>query len=160
VTPDDETYEAAFLKARLLDEQGSPEADVAYLEAYARDPRRAEPLHALALRWFRAGSPALAYLFARRAAELTIPSTGVLLDEDVYTWGAADLVAASAFYLQDVDPRALQVGLEHAERAHQARPGDPRIAQNLAHYQIAVAVAVARAVEPVHDEATSESEPR
>lgn len=135
----DETYEAAFRRGRVLDRQGSDEADGAYLEAYAMDPRRAEPLHALALRHLRCQRYALAYLYARRAVELPHPSTDLFVDEDVYAWGARDLVAASAFYLRDADPTAFGVGLACAELAHRARPDDPRLAANLAHYRDVVA---------------------
>jgi tetratricopeptide (TPR) repeat protein len=135
----DETYEAAFRRGRVLDRQGASEADAAYLEAYVLDPRRAEPLCALALRHLRAGRLAVAYLFARRAAELPAPSTDLFIDEGVYAWGAADLVAASAFHLRGSDPGAFEVGLACAERAHRACPDDPRIAQNLACYRQAQA---------------------
>src|SRR5271154_156347 len=93
----DETYEAKFRRGRVLAELGRCwESDAAYLEAHAFDPRRAEPLYAIAKRWHELDNHALTYLFARRASELPLPETDLFVDADVYAWKAADLVAVHA----------------------------------------------------------------
>lgn len=139
----DETYEATFRLARVLDhlEADPVEVDAAYLRAHSADPRRAEPLCAVALRRFLAGDHALAYLLARRAAELPQPATDMFVDEEVYAWRALDLVASSALRIAGADPPALWVGLEAARRACEARPGDARLAKNLKIYRTAAMVA-------------------
>jgi hypothetical protein len=143
----DETYEALFRYARVTTalEAIDPDPDpdlrpghgrviVRYLAAHTFDPRRAEPLCALAEYLQSRGDHALAYMMSRRAAELPLPSTDLFVDDSAYTHRASDLAAVSAFYLRNIDPCAYAIGSMHMRRAIAASPDDPRIQQNLALY--------------------------
>lgn len=130
----DEAYEALFRVGRVLDKLGQSEADAAYIAAHDFDPRRAEPLHALALRYYKQGKHALTYLYARRAAELPLPDTDLFVDEAVYTWQAADLVGTSGYYLRGIDSSAFALGRQYAKRALRMCPGDERLIKNLSFY--------------------------
>ncbi len=127
----DEVYEAKYRIAKMMDELDYPWSKVQqkYLDAHAHDPRRAEPLHAIAQHWHDAEQHALARIFATAAAELPKPPTDLFLDEDVYTWKAADLAAIASFYVgRKAD------GRRFAEKAVRSRPDDERLRANRAHY--------------------------
>ncbi len=131
-----ETFEAAFRMAKLtLQLHGIAEALPEFLAAHAIDPRRAEPLEAIAQHYYKTDNHALTYLFARRAMEIPKPTTDVVfLDADVYDWKAADLVGISGFYVGQKEPSALELGREAAEQAVEARPADQRLRNNLSFY--------------------------
>lgn len=130
----EEVYEALFRRARVMGLLGYvwPEVQQAYLDAHALDPRRAEPLFAIAEHWYFAKENALCYLFASRAAALPIPKTRLFVDVDVYTWKAADLVATCAFYLE---PELFYQGKRAAHQAWFANPDDQRLEGNLERYR-------------------------
>lgn len=101
-----------------------------YLDAYAFAPHRAEPLHAIATHHDALKQHALTFLFARRGYELPFPKQDTLfVEEDMYTWKMADLVASSAYWIGE-----FAIGEEAARKAVKARPDDPRLKSNLEFY--------------------------
>lgn len=133
----DETYEALYRRAKMLVKQDKTWSEIehAYLKAHAYDPRRAEPLVALAQHWHDQGTHALAYLYARRAAELPMPVTDMPgLEEDVYRTRATDLTAINAYYLRHLEPQAEVVGKQSADRTIAALPHDQRARHNAIFY--------------------------
>jgi FkbM family methyltransferase len=96
----DEVFEAKFRIGKMKEKLDRPWAEIqqAYLEAYAHDPRRAEPLYAISEHWYNKGLHAISRIFAVAAAETPKPPTDLFLDEDVYTWKSADRAAISSFY--------------------------------------------------------------
>jgi len=127
----DEVYEAKWRIAKMMENLKRPWAEIqqAYLEAYAFDPRRAEPLHAIADHWHGKDKHAITRIFARPAAELPKPPTDLFLDEEVYKWRAADLASISSFY---TDHKA--DGRRFADQAVKACPHDERLRSNRAFY--------------------------
>ena len=101
-----------------------------YLDAHAFAPHRAEPLHKIALHHNARGEHALCLLFARRGLDLPYPERDVhFVDADVYTWKLHDLGGTSAYWLGEYE-----LGERSARAAVARRPGDARLAQNLAFY--------------------------
>jgi tetratricopeptide (TPR) repeat protein len=96
----DEVYEAKFRIGKMKDKLSRPWAEIqqAYLEAYAHDSRRAEPLYAISQYWYDKNIHAVSRLFAVAAAETPKPLTDLFLDEAVYTWKSADRAAISSYY--------------------------------------------------------------
>lgn len=127
----DEVYEAKFRIGKMKEKLGRPwpEVQQAYLDAYAHDPRRAEPLHAIAEHWHGQSTHAITRIFASAAAKMSKPPTDLFLDEDVYTWKAADLAAISSFYSGHK-----AAGRDFAEQAVSFRPDDERLRANRAHF--------------------------
>lgn len=127
----DEVYEAKFRIGKMKEKLGHPwpEVQQVYLDAYAHDPRRAEPLYAISQHWYDKGAHAVSRLFAVAAAETPEPSTDLFLDEDVYTWKSADRAAISSFYSGHKED-----GRYWAEIALSWRPGDERLRANRAHF--------------------------
>jgi tetratricopeptide (TPR) repeat protein len=128
----EEAFYARLAKARAAKAASQPwtEVLVAYLDAHAAAPQRAEPLFDVAMHYDVEGNHALALLFARRAYDLPMPAQDILfVEHEVYEWRAADLVGTHAYWLGE---RAL--GERAARKAAQARPGDERLARNLGFY--------------------------
>ena len=128
----EEVYESKMALARASERGGKPwsETLTLYLDAHVFAPTRAEPLHAIAFHYDAAKQPALTYLFARRAAELPLPTNvSLFVDEDVYRWKAADLLGASAYWVGQ-----FEVGEQAVRKALAARPNDARIQKNLDFY--------------------------
>jgi tetratricopeptide (TPR) repeat protein len=134
----EEVYESKFRLARCLEALGHPWAAVqqAYLDAYAFDPRHAEPLYQIARHWYRQENHALSYLFASLAASLTEPNVRLFIDPAVYEWEAADVAAISGYYLgKKLGNKAiLSFGEQAAERAARACPAVGRLHDNHAFY--------------------------
>lgn len=133
----DEVFEAKLRIAKILHRTHRttaswPTVQQAYLDAYAYDPSRAEPLVELAEHWRLAGNMACCYLFAAQAAALPMPASGLFVDRSVYEWRAADLMAISAYY---VGGAAIDPGRRAAEIAARARPEDQRLATNRTFYE-------------------------
>lgn len=128
----EETFEAYLRRAKILQhlKRPWPEVQQAYLDAYAFDPKRAEPLFKIAEHWYGNDAHAMTHLFASRAAELPRPNATLFVDEEVYTWKAADLVAISGYYLDDAGAKAK--GRKFAEQCVKVRPGDERMRANWA----------------------------
>lgn len=142
----DEVYEAKFRVAKMKEKLGHPWAETqqAYLEAHAHDPRRAEPLFAISEYWYDKVH-AVSRIFSAAAAALPKPPTDLFLDEDVYTWKAADRAAISSFYSGHKNE-----GRYWAEEAVAARSGDERLRTNRAFFAQSASElfgATARAVE-------------
>jgi len=127
----DEVYEAKFRIGKMMQLLDRPWAEIqqAYLEAFAHDPRRAEPLYAISQHWYDKGVHAISRLFAVAAAEMPKPPTDLFLDEDVYTWKAADRAAISSFYSGHK-----KEGRDFAEQAVSFHPHDERLRSNRAFY--------------------------
>ena len=97
---DEETWQALYQAAQLVERLGRPPAEIerAYLEAYNARPTRAEPLVQLA-RWHRLRNEfALAYLFARAAVALPRPADNLFVEDAVYAWRALDELAIAAWH--------------------------------------------------------------
>jgi hypothetical protein len=125
----DEVFEAKFRVAKMKDKLGHPWAEVqqAYLEAFAHDPRRAEPLFAISEHWYNKEIHAVSRLFSSVAAEMPKPPTDLFLDEAVYTWKAADRAAISSFYSGHKEDSR-----DFAEQAVSYWPNDERLRTNRA----------------------------
>jgi len=128
----EEIYESRMALARIAAAQGRPWSEVQerYLDAHAAAPHRAEPLHAIALHHDGLAQHALTFLFARRGLELPLPvKDSLFVDEEVYTWKLADLVASAGYWLGE-----LAVGEAAARQAVRNHPGDARLEKNLGFY--------------------------
>lgn len=134
----EETYEAHYRCARVLDALKTPWPFVEerYLRAHAVDPRRAEPLYAVAKHWYVTRNYALTYLFAQRAEQLPYPEGALFVHAAVYTHEAAQLVAIAAYYLgrQLNDSAVLAVGRRAAEKVVRVRSDDEQARRNLQFY--------------------------
>jgi hypothetical protein len=128
----EEVYESMVALARVATARALPwpEIEVRWLAAHAFAPHRAEPLDAVARHYDGLGQHALTFLFARRGAELPLPTgDNLFVDEEVYTWKLADLVGTSAYWVGEY-----AIGEAAARKAAQRRPGDERLARNLGFY--------------------------
>ena len=128
----EELYESRWTLAKIAAAQNRPwlEVQSKYLDAHLFSPHRAEPLHAIATHHDALKQHALTFLFARRGYELPFPKQDTLfVDEDVYTWKMADLVASSAFWIGE-----FAIGEEAARKAARARLKDTRLQTNLEFY--------------------------
>ena len=148
----DEVFEAKFrigkMKARL--ERPWAEVQQAYLEAYAHDPRRGEPIYEISEHWYNRGQHHISRIFAKAAAELPKPPTDLFLDEDVYTWKAADRAAISSFYSGHKDDARY-----FADVALRSRPDDERLRANRAFSVQSASELFAATIQPI--EFTAES---
>jgi glycosyltransferase involved in cell wall biosynthesis len=132
---EEEVWFSCFQAAVLAERLGGDPATVAheYLAAYQLRPSRAEPLVELA-RFHRGRFEyALAFLYARRAAECVRPADVLFVDEHVYTWRALDELTLAAFYAghPDVGRRAMTQLLEEHRYPAAERS---RLLQNAACY--------------------------
>lgn len=128
----EEVYEALYRCGRVSLSAGKPwpEAAARYLDAHLHAPHRAEPLVALAEHYARRREWPIAYLYARRAAELPLPQSDILfVDRATYEMKALELYAASAYYVGDHEE-----GRKAAAELLRRSPDDPRLAENLAFY--------------------------
>ncbi|MFT3773505.1 MAG: glycosyltransferase [Minicystis sp.] len=128
----EEVYESKMALARIAAGKGLSwhEIQDRYLDAHAFAPHRAEPLYAVALHHDGLGQHALTFLFARRGHEIPLPvKDSLFVDEAVYTWKLADLVATSGFWIGEYE-----VGEAAARQAVRACPGDARLERNLGFY--------------------------
>lgn len=127
----DEVYEAKFRIAKMMQAIKRPWAEVQqkFLEAYAHDPRRAEPLYAIAEHWYDLEQHAISRMFSVAAAELPKPPTDLFLDEEIYTWRAKDKAAISCFYSGHKEE-----GRRFAEDAVWKRPHDERLRANWSYF--------------------------
>jgi tetratricopeptide (TPR) repeat protein len=95
---DEERWYALYQVARVTERLGLPVTDVqaAYLLAYQNRPSRAEPLFHLARFHAERNDFALAYLFARPAAELRPPRDVLFVEDEIYRWRALDEMSVAA----------------------------------------------------------------
>lgn len=138
----EETFEAMMRRASIMKAIGKPwpEVQQAYLDAHTFDKRRAEPLYAIAAYWYYDAKDnlPLTYLFARRAFELPRPAVTLFVDQDIYDWKAAHLVAIAGYYLEDA--AAKEIGERAAERATAKHGSDELIRSNRVFYKRSAAV--------------------
>ena len=128
----EELFESRLMLAKIAAAQHRSwlEVQSKYLDAHLFAPHRAEPLHAIATHHEALKQHALTFLFARRGYELPFPKQDTLfIDEEVYTWKMADLVASSAYWIGE-----FAIGEEAARKAARAQPKDPRLQTNLEFY--------------------------
>jgi predicted GH43/DUF377 family glycosyl hydrolase len=127
----DEVYEAKFRIAKMMQAIDRPWADVQqkFLEAHAHDPRRAEPLYAISEHWYNKGQHHISRIFATAAAELPKPPTDLFLDEEIYSWKAADRASISSYYAGWKED-----GRYYADQAVRARPNDERLRSNRSYF--------------------------
>jgi tetratricopeptide (TPR) repeat protein len=142
----DEVYEAKFRVAKMKAALDRPWSEVqdAYLAAHALDPRRAEPLHAIAEHWHNQEEHALTRLFAVPAADLPKPPTDLFLDEEVYRWRAADLAAVSSYYTG-----RKEAGRRLAEIAVRGNPDDERLRANRAYFALRADALFGATIRPI-----------
>lgn len=90
----------------------TPEVMARFLDAHEHRPTRAEPLGELARLCRTQGERwPLAYLFARRAAEIPLPDDILFVEHAWYDWQALDELAVSAYWMG-----AYRESLEACER--------------------------------------------
>jgi hypothetical protein len=132
-----ERWYAAYQVALLLEQTGASAMQVveALLSAYAMAPTRAETLVELARVERQQTRFASAHLFAREAIALPFPDPSALfIDTDAYACRRYDEYAVSAYQLG-----RFASGYDAAKRALAARPDDPRLAENVAWFESALA---------------------
>jgi tetratricopeptide (TPR) repeat protein len=125
-----ERWYALFQIGVCLELLGRPPGEVAeaYLDAYAADPTRAEPLVGLARVERVRERFEVALLYARRATRIPMPRGDALfVDAEAYTWRAWDEVAVSSYWVG-----RFADGVIAAQKALAVRPDDERLRANLA----------------------------
>lgn len=99
---DEEVYYSLYRVAVSMAMQNKPWEDIqqAFLDAFNSRPIRAEPLfHIAQIYRTKFNKPALAYLFAKMAAEIPFPANDILFVPDIiYKFGILDEIAATAYY--------------------------------------------------------------
>jgi Glycosyl transferase family 2 len=99
---DEEVYYAMYRIAESMLNLGEPWPDVedAYLRAWQIRPTRAEPLHAIALRYRNDQRHKFAFLFAESAAKIPLPKEDrISVRADIYAWRATDEQAVCASWV-------------------------------------------------------------
>ncbi len=119
------SYRVAVCYQRLNREE---EMVAQLLQCFERFPHRAEPLHMLALHYQRQKQHRLAYHIARIGVDIPLPTGGLYVEPEVYSWRLADIVAVSLYWLGRWDEalmlnRSLLGKVPEAER--------PRILSNM-----------------------------
>lgn len=122
-----ERWEALYQIAALTDRLLLPHVARAYLDVFAADSRRAEPLVALARHERARERWATALMFAREACRLRPPANVLFLDMGAYTWASWDERAIAAYYAGEI-PEAISA----ARKALSYAPDDQRLIDNLA----------------------------
>jgi Glycosyl transferase family 2/Tetratricopeptide repeat len=128
----EELFESQLSIAKIAAAQNRSwlEVQSKYLDVYLMAPHRAEPLYAIASHHDALKQHALTFLFAKRGYDLPLPKQdNLFVDEELYTWKMADLVASSAYWIGE-----FAVGEEAARKAVRARPKDVRLQANLEYY--------------------------
>lgn len=102
-----------------------------YLQAHSMGPSpRAEPLIRIARHYLNEDNHPLAYIFARRACELSIPLGDCLpYDKELYDYDRHEILCRSAWYTQDYER-----GEEAVKKAMEAHPNEQQLYRNLAFY--------------------------
>ncbi len=100
-----------------------------YLAAYEYRPSRAEPLYKIAQYYWDTEEWALAYLFAKRATEISYPTDILFVDQEIYTWGRYNLLGCCAWYVQEYEE-----GRAAVLKALAIKNDFPHLIKNLAWY--------------------------
>jgi glycosyltransferase involved in cell wall biosynthesis len=99
---EEEIYYSLYRVAITMAMQNKPWEDIqqAFLDSYNARPIRAEPLfHIAQIYRTKFNKPALAYLFAKMAAEIPYPANDILFVPDIiYKFAILDEIAATAYY--------------------------------------------------------------
>jgi hypothetical protein len=97
-TDGENTFLAMLRIAQSMDKLDSPWSDVqdAYMRAWEFRPTRAEPLYGIARRYTAEKRYGLGYLFAERAAQISMPDDMVIHEPSIYAWRAIDEQAVCA----------------------------------------------------------------
>lgn len=113
---DEEIWYSLFQAAVLSERMDEPPSQVSanYLAAFNARPSRAEPLVELARYHRLRREYALAFLYAKHAAELPLPSDRLFIDATAYRWRALDELSVSAYYVGT--PLAKAAGADAAQR--------------------------------------------
>jgi predicted GH43/DUF377 family glycosyl hydrolase len=77
------------------------EAQKYFLLAYDKDPRRAEPLFEIAKYHRMKGQNQLAYMFAEKAAKLSMPKEALFLTQPIYDYWILEELSIAGFYTAD-----------------------------------------------------------
>lgn len=102
----------------------------AYLDAFNCRPTRAEPLWAAAVICNDHAMPALAEIYARKAASLPRPTDALVVHENIYRFRAADELAASLGWLGRYDD-ALKVLRRLIDMPQLPESERPRVRENI-----------------------------
>jgi hypothetical protein len=130
---DEERWYAFYQFARMTERLGqpAPEVQAAYLSAYRHRPSRAEALFHLARFHAERNEFALAYLFARPAAEMRAPNDVLFVEDEIYRWRALDEMSVAAAAVGANDAALWALG-RLAREGQVPEPELPRIRKNLA----------------------------
>ena len=129
---DEERWYALYQVARIAERLGQPAAEVqaAYLFAFHQRPSRAEPLFHLARFHAERGEFALAYLFARPAAEMRPAGDVLFVEDEIYRWRALDEMSVAAAAVGANDAALWALG-RLAREGQVPEPELPRVRKNL-----------------------------
>ena len=134
---EEECFYSLFRRAMIAGMQNKPFGEVCELlrQSYEYRPIRAEPLVELSRLYRMNNRPRTAYLYARAAAELSIPPHDILfVSEDCYKWRALDELSATAFFMFKFEEgyaatrKLLQENFVPASEL-------PRVKANMVHYE-------------------------
>jgi glycosyltransferase involved in cell wall biosynthesis len=125
-------YECGLLAARL--DMGTEHVLAAHLKAHQYRPQRAEPLVVLATYFRHRREWHNAYLFARGACELNVPSDRLFVDLSAYQWRAQDELALASFY-SGRQGSALHLWTAMLTNGHLPETERPRIEANIGYIQ-------------------------
>lgn len=107
---DEEVWNAQVNLAECLEQQGLEDAYLKEaLTAYQMRPRRAEPLHALAMHYRKSGANALAVMFAEKGLSIPKPNDLLFLQDWMYEWGFREEYSIAGFYLPETHERAFHI---------------------------------------------------
>jgi len=127
-------YRVAICKA--LQEKSWGEIKEAFLNAYNYRPIRAEPLFHIAQMYrMKFNQPAVAYIYAKMAADIPYPKDDILFIPDLlYTFAVLDELAAVAYYAgrPDIGYQASKILLEQGRVPESELP---RVQENFRKYQ-------------------------
>ncbi len=102
-----------------------------YMKAYAMRPTRIEPLIRIAQHYLHEGNHAVAYLFAKRAAEMPYPTHDTLfVEKTMYTHTCFDILGHCAWYIGE-----FEAGKQALQKALEYNPDDKHLLENLRFYE-------------------------
>ena len=99
----EEVFYAQYQRGRILARSNWDAAVPVLLDAWQRRPRRAEPLHELAVGYRNRGAHHLAYTFARLGTSIPRPDDILFVHADVYEHALAFELAIAAYWVGEVE---------------------------------------------------------